>query len=112
VYGLLIRQAESMFLGATISRTRSYTRGRGIMLWIQRPTSELSGATTPITRLMIDRAMSDRGGWSERQFKAIGSWPLKKGWKKELIGKIIPVEYYWDFLGLKNKHLKAHKKSV
>ena len=72
-------------------------------LWINRPPSELSGATTPITQVMLDRAESD-GGWSDRQFKAIGIWPPVKGWKREIIGKITPVEYYWDFLGLKNKH--------
>ena len=58
-----------------------------------------------ITNQIIEQGRSSRGGWSHDQFRCLGEFEFKKGWKKELIGKDIPEEKIKCFLELKDKHL-------
>jgi hypothetical protein len=44
-----------------------------------------------VTEELLQQGMRDRGGWSRFQFGLLKvSWPLKSGWKYDVIGKEIP----------------------
>jgi len=67
-----------------------------------------------LTNELIEQGKSSRGGWSGKQWKLFGvSKHPSKGWKKKLIGKDFPHKAIIEFIGLKDKHLKAgsNKKS-
>jgi hypothetical protein len=57
-----------------------------------------------ITKQFLESGMSNPGAWTREQLELIGvSWPPRKGWKKQLIGKEISP---WDaelFLSLNKK---------
>jgi len=68
---------------------------------------ELSGKTIELTSSLLLAGKSSNGGWSKQQLELFDvHYPLQKGWFKRLIGELVPVEYYEEFLKLKNKHLK------
>lgn len=46
-----------------------------------------------ITETLLDTYRSDRGGWTKDTIMAFGvSWPLKKGWRRRLIGSAIDAD--------------------
>lgn len=56
-----------------------------------------------LTKDMIEKGMSSRGGFNKNQLAAIGvEWPPQKGWKHLLIGKTITKDQYEKFLYLSN----------
>lgn len=68
-----------------------------------------------ITQEILEQGRSSRGGWSNKQLKALGLpdiWinpkdgGLKKDWKKWLLSSEVPIESIERFLSLKDKHLK------
>lgn len=39
---------------------------------------------------LLNSCMSNQGGYTRNMVSALGaSWPLKKGWKRKLLGKVI-----------------------
>lgn len=57
-----------------------------------KPASEVRSNTVKqrvvFTEKILQEAKSDAGGWSRKQLGFLGvSWPPKKGWKNDLIGK-------------------------
>jgi hypothetical protein len=64
-----------------------------------------------LTESMIDAGRSTAGGWSLDQVNALGvGWPLKKGWKSQLIGSTVSDAAYEKFIALKSKKLPQPKK--
>lgn len=60
-----------------------------------------------ITHAILQSGKSDRGGWNAPQIAVLGvSWPLKKGWLSNLIGKEITAKDYERFLELRGVHKK------
>ena len=60
-----------------------------------------------LTAALIEKGKSARGAWSKKQLDLLGvPWPLKKGWKRRLIGKSVSETDLDEFLNLKNAHLK------
>ena len=61
-----------------------------------------------MTKEILDQGMSDRGGWSGRQWKLLGINHNKcKGWKRRLMGTEFPDEVIREFISLKNAHFKT-----
>jgi len=64
-----------------------------------------------LTHELIEAGASRNGGWNGKQLALFGiKFPLPKGWKKELAGTEVPDEIYYEFVALKNKHLREDKK--
>lgn len=60
-----------------------------------------------LTKEIFNAGKSSRGGWGWRQLKLLGvEYPLKKGWKKRIIGTEVGKEKINEFLALKDRHLK------
>lgn len=59
--------------------------------------------TLILTKEMIEKGISSRGGYNKQQLAAIGvDWPPVKGWKMELIGTTVTKEQYEEFILLAN----------
>lgn len=59
--------------------------------------------TLILTKEMIERGISSRGGYNKQQLATIGvDWPPVKGWKMELIGTTVTKEQYEEFIRLAN----------
>ena len=59
-------------------------------------------STVMLTTDLVDAGMSDRGGFNRAQVEALGvKWPLKAGWRRGLIGKVVTSEAYQRFLALR-----------
>lgn len=55
-----------------------------------------------LTHERLEKAKTPKGGYNAAQLKIIGiGYPPKKGWKKELEGKMIPLS---DFIALYPPH--------
>lgn len=55
-----------------------------------------------ITDDLIEHGASHRGGWSKKQFAALGvAWPPRKGWRRALIGRCISASAAERFLALR-----------
>jgi len=66
-----------------------------------------------LTRKLLEAGISDNGGYSYDQTKALGVRQHKNsGWKKQLIGKVVSKKKYNAFLALKNKHLKKKEQML
>jgi hypothetical protein len=64
-----------------------------------------------MTRDIMHKGMSSRGGWSNLQWNAIGITKFSpKGWKRALIGQEFPEEGIKRFLELKDDHLVGKSK--
>lgn len=51
-----------------------------------------------VTREWIDAFSTPKGGWTKEQALALGiEWPLVKGWKSRVEGKIISSEAAAEF---------------
>lgn len=65
-----------------------------------------------VTEQILEQGKSSKGAWSKRQFHALGietkgdGMPLT-GWKKRIIGTNVPDEKIYNFLALKDRHLKG-----
>jgi hypothetical protein len=60
-----------------------------------------------LNELLIDNA-GKNGGYSRRQLAAVGiEWPPTKGWKKELVGKIVSSEEFRVFFRSDEKKAAA-----
>jgi hypothetical protein len=58
------------------------------------------------TNELLEKGKSRNGGWSRKQLKLIGiKYPLKKGWKRKVIGKLFDASTIEQFLALKDFHL-------
>lgn len=67
------------------------------------PAVDGDGGFVVLTGNMIECGLSHRGQLSQRQLRLIGvEWPLKKGWKKTVIGRRIPIGTYRLFLSLRS----------
>lgn len=43
-----------------------------------------------VTKELIEKAKTDKGGWKASQLKVIGvQWPPQKGWKEKVIKEMI-----------------------
>jgi len=59
-----------------------------------------------ITNKLLAEGLSDRGGYSKQQVALLGlAWPLKKGWKRAILGKMINESDAKEFIRLSNHHL-------
>lgn len=60
----------------------------------------------PVTADLIRAGRSRRGAWSRAQLTLIGvPWPLKRGWKRKVIGTFISEISAQRFVQLRNAHL-------
>lgn len=60
-----------------------------------------------LTNEIIEKGKSCNGGWSANQLKCFRiKFPLKKGWKRKIIGKNFSTQQIEKFLSLKDKHLE------
>jgi sialic acid synthase SpsE len=51
-----------------------------------------------LTKEMIDAAATSGCGFTKRQIEAVGvQWPPVKGWKKQLVGKLVTAKQYSTF---------------
>lgn len=65
-----------------------------------------------LTADILDMGLSANGAYNYDQLHTLGvSIPLKKGWRRELIGKTISHEALDRFLALKNAHLPSEKRA-
>ncbi len=63
-----------------------------------------------LTWELIESGRSERGGWSRNQVAVFGvRWPLKKGWKRRIIGRDFPEAAINEFMLLRNAHLKPNE---
>lgn len=76
------------------------------------PVRTAGAETVFVTAALIDAGQSVKGGWSRRQFVALGlevyegnEWCPTKGWKNRVIGTRIPAADAAEFLRLKDAHL-------
>lgn len=53
----------------------------------------------------LDAGMSRNGQWSHTQLRALGVDRVK-GWRRRLMGTVVTVRQYEEFLRLKDKHLQ------
>lgn len=60
-----------------------------------------------LTNDIIEQGKSRRNGWSMKQLAVFGIFELKKGWRRNLIGREVSPESIARFLALKDKHLRA-----
>lgn len=45
-----------------------------------------------VTHELLEAGKSPNGGWPKKQLALLGvPWPLKRGWKRRVIGKFISV---------------------
>lgn len=63
-----------------------------------------------ITKEIIEQGKSSRGGWSNKQFKALGITDFTRGWKDRIMGKDIPDRMVMEFLSLKDDHVLSRDK--
>ena len=55
-----------------------------------------------VTEEMIAEGMSDGGGWSREQLACFGiAWPPQKGWKREVIGRVVDRAVAERFVALR-----------
>ena len=55
-----------------------------------------------LTKQMIESGISSRGGYNKKQLAILGiDWPPYKGWKSALVGTMISLKQYQDFLNAK-----------
>jgi hypothetical protein len=63
-----------------------------------------------ITRELLEKGQSSRGGWSREQFALLGiTWPPVPGWPERICGKELPDGTALRFLLLRDKHLTEKK---
>lgn len=63
-----------------------------------------------LTEEDIDRGKSIRGGWSIAQVALLGEDRTRSGWRQRLIGTSVAEESFYQFLKLKDHHLKVKGK--
>ena len=62
-----------------------------------------------LTREIIEKAKSERGGWTKKQFKIIGEdWPPQSGWKDRCVGNEISSDGIKKYIALRQNKRKAH----
>ena len=92
-----------------------YWKGRALFWRIadgdDPPNDAISTVVTlvPITEELLQAGASRRGAWSRAQMEVLGvKWPLKRGWKRHVIGATISYAAAERFVTLKNVHLSKH----
>lgn len=56
-----------------------------------------------VTRELLERGKSDRGGWSRAQLALLDvPWPPPRGWGQEVLGREIDAETAARFVALRN----------
>lgn len=63
-----------------------------------------------VTYELIEKGKSSRGGWSNKQFRALGIKSFQKGWMGRLVGTEVTEDQAELFLRLKDIHVKNKKK--
>lgn len=64
-----------------------------------------------LTEEILVEGKSINGGWSRNQMSLFDvDWPLKEGWKEEILGKDYHQDLIMEFIYLKNQHLGSKKK--
>lgn len=59
-----------------------------------------------VTREVLERGKSRRGGWSREQMSALGEgWPLEGGWRTRILSRLVKQSQVERFLSLKDSHL-------
>jgi 5-methylcytosine-specific restriction endonuclease McrA len=58
-----------------------------------------------LTEELLERGKSRNGSWSAEQLKTLGVLEIRKGWKRNIIGREFSEDIINRFLKLKNKHL-------
>jgi len=67
---------------------------------------------TVVSHELLEAGRSDRGSWSKRQLQLLGaSYPLRTGWKQQILGREISEQAAAEFIALKNQHLKPDRVS-
>lgn len=67
----------------------------------------MAAETAVITEELIESGKSERGGWTKAQLAILGvSWPPESGWKRKVIGAIIPQSEALRFVELRNTATK------
>lgn len=67
-----------------------------------------------LTQQILNEGMSNNGGWSNNQWRALGvvsPHRQSKGWLKDLLGTDISQDKINRFVELRNEHLKKRKKN-
>jgi len=68
-----------------------------------------------LTQEIFEQGLSRNGGFSRKQFEALGlklnpnKWTPAKGWKSRVVGNDFPEETIRKFLALKDAHLDKTK---
>jgi hypothetical protein len=61
---------------------------------------------------LLDQGLSVNGAYNYDQLHTLGvEIPLKKGWRRELVGKRVSSEAVDRFLALKDAHIPAEKRA-
>lgn len=59
---------------------------------------------------ILEQGKSSNGGWSAAQLRLFGlKYPLKHGWKRQIVGKDFPDANIEKFLDLRDQHIGRKK---
>ena len=63
----------------------------------------MKGGLKTLTKGMVESCSSKKGGWPRSVTKLLGAdWPLRKGWRQELVGTCIPRNDWKKLTGRKD----------
>lgn len=65
-----------------------------------------------ITQEVLNKGLSKKGGYSDKQIKVLGDSLYTKGWRARLLKKFISQESLDEFISLKNEHLSKELKKT